>query len=56
MATGKYNKLYAYNGSGVQYEITPVVLTAGGDDAIAFTGFGGGWFGSYASIDHVFST
>ena len=48
IATGTYNKLYAYNSSGVQYDITPAGLTAGREDAIAFTGFGGGLFGSYA--------
>lgn len=48
IATGTYNKLYVYDGGGVQYDITPTGLTAGREDAIAFTGFGGGLFGRYA--------
>ena len=48
VATGSYDKLYVYDGGGVQYDITPTGLTAGRQDAIAFTGFGGGLYGRYA--------
>jgi len=48
VATGTYNKLYVYNSAGTQFDITPTGLTAGREDAIAFTGFGGGLYGSYA--------
>ncbi|NBT31002.1 MAG: hypothetical protein EBT13_03605 [Rhodobacteraceae bacterium] len=43
-----YNKLYVYNGAGTQFDITPVGLTAGREDAEAFTGYGGSFYGSYA--------
>ena len=48
IAAGTYNKLYVYNSAGNQFDITPSGLTAGREDAIAFTGYGGGLFGSYA--------
>jgi len=48
IAAGTYNKLYVYNSAGNQFDITPTGLTAGREDAIAFTGYGGGLFGSYA--------
>ena len=48
IATGSVNHLYAYNSAGTQFHITPATLTAGREDALSFTGFGGGTFGSYA--------
>ena len=48
MATGTYRDLYVYNSSGTQYNITPSDLAKGREDALAFTGFGGGAFGAYA--------
>jgi len=48
IATGSLNHLYAYNSAGTQFHITPATLTAGREDALSFTGFGGGTFGSYA--------
>ena len=48
IAAGSYNKLYTWNAAGVQSDITPVGLSAGREDAIAFTGYGGSTFGSYA--------
>ena len=43
IAAGTYNKLYVYNSAGNQVDITPAGLTAGREDAIAFTGYGGGF-------------
>jgi hypothetical protein len=48
IATGSYNKLYAYSASGTQYDLTPAGFTEGREDALSFTGFGGGAFGAYA--------
>ena len=48
IGTGSYEHLYVYNSSGTRYDITPVPFTTGRDDAVAFTGFGGGAFGKYA--------
>jgi hypothetical protein len=48
IATGSVNHLYAYNSAGTQFHITPATLTAGREDALSFTGFGGGIFGAYA--------
>ena len=48
IAGGTYNKLYAWNETGVRYDITPTSFTAGRADAVAFTGFGGGLYGGYA--------
>lgn len=47
IASGSYNKLYVWNASGTQSDITPAGLTAGREDALAFTGFGGGFYGAY---------
>ena len=47
ITTGSYNKLYIWNAAGTRFDITPAGLTDGREDAIAFTGFGGGIFGSY---------
>ena len=47
IASGTYNKLYIWNSAGTQFDITPAGLTAGREDAIAFTGYGGGLFGGY---------
>lgn len=48
ISSGSYNKLYVWNTGGTQFDITPAGLTAGREDALAFTGYGGGIFGSYA--------
>lgn len=48
ISSGSYNKLYIWSSSGNLYDITPVGLTPGREDAIAFTGFGGGPYGSYS--------
>jgi hypothetical protein len=48
IATGSYEHLYAYNASGTRYDITPVPFTTGREDAVSFTGFGGGIYGKYA--------
>ena len=48
IASGTYNKLYAWTEAGIQYDITPAGLTAGRIDADAFTGYGYGFYGSYA--------
>ena len=34
IGAGTYNKLYIYNSAGTQYDITPVGLTAGNEDAL----------------------
>jgi len=48
IAAGSYNKLYVWTEAGVRHDITPVGLTAGREDANAFTGYGGSFYGSYA--------
>ena len=48
IAAGSYNKLYAYTEAGIQHEITPAGLTSGREDANAFTGYGGSFYGSYS--------
>jgi hypothetical protein len=48
IAGGTYNKLYSWTSQGVRHDITPVGLTAGREDAEAFTGYGGSYFGQYA--------
>jgi len=45
IAAGSYNKLYAYSGAGVQYDITPVGLTAGNENALNPVGFGTAFYG-----------
>jgi len=45
---GTYNKLYVWNSVGLRFDITPAGLTAGEEDALAFTGYGGSFYGSYA--------
>jgi hypothetical protein len=45
---GTYNKLYVWTQAGVRHDITPASFTAGRDDAAAFTGYGGSFYGSYA--------
>ena len=47
IAAGTYNKLYVWDAGGTQSDITPAGLTAGREDAVAFTGYGGGFFGYY---------
>ena len=48
IGTGSYNHLYAYNAAGTQYDITPERWSTGREDALSFTGFGGGIYGKYA--------
>lgn len=56
-AAGTYNKLYVYIGGGIQYDITPVGLTAGIVDADVNTGFGGSFFGTgYYGIQRIDAT
>lgn len=45
IGAGSYNKLYIWNTGGTQFDITPAGLTAGREDALAFTGYGGGLYG-----------
>lgn len=45
---GTYNKLYVWAADGSRYDITPAGLTAGREDALAFTGYGGNLYGSFA--------
>lgn len=45
-AGGTYNKLYVWEANGDLVDITPTGLTTGYEDAQAFTGFGGGFYGS----------
>ena len=45
IAAGSYNKLYAYSGAGVQYDITPTGLTAGNENALNPVGFGTAFYG-----------
>ena len=47
IASGSYNKLYVWASAGAIYDITPAGLTSGREDAVAFTGFGGGPYGNY---------
>jgi hypothetical protein len=47
IAAGSYDKLYIWSSAGAIYDITPAGLTSGREDAVAFTGFGGGPYGSY---------
>ena len=48
IAAGSYNKLYIWNSAGAQFDITPAGLTEGREDALAFTGYGGNLYGSFA--------
>ena len=45
IAAGSYNKLYAYSGAGIQYDITPSGFTAGNEDALNPIGFGTAFYG-----------
>lgn len=47
IASGSLDKLYIWNASGTQFDITPAGLVAGREDALAFTGYGGNVFGAY---------
>lgn len=44
-AGGTYKKLYVWEASGDLLDITPTSVLAGYEDAQAFTGFGGGFYG-----------
>jgi len=48
IAAGSLDKLYTWNAIGTQFDITPAGLVAGREDAVAFTGYGGNVYGSYA--------
>ena len=48
IAGGSYNKLYIWNETGSRFDITPGSFTAGREDALAFTGYSGSFYGSYA--------
>lgn len=48
IAAGSFDTLYVYSAAGVQYDITPVGLTSGREDAEAFTGYGGYFYGASA--------
>lgn len=45
-AAGTYNKLYSINAGGTVSDITPAGLTAGDEDALLYTGYGGGFYGT----------
>jgi hypothetical protein len=45
IAGGSYSSLYAWNQSGVRYDITPAGFTAGRETASAFTGYGAASYG-----------
>ena len=46
LAAGTYEKLYYTNVSGITYDITPVGFTAGSEDAVVNTAYGGTYFGT----------
>ena len=46
VASGSFDRLYAWSAAGFIQDITPSNLTVGRIDADAFTGFGGGFFGT----------
>lgn len=48
VASGTYNQLYVWDSAGNQFAITPAGLTAGREDALAFTGYGGNFYGNFA--------
>ena len=48
ISSGSLDKLYVWNAAGAQFDITPVGLVSGREDALAFTGYGGNVFGAYA--------
>ena len=45
IAAGSYNKLSVATAGGIVYDITPVTFTAGTEDAVINTGYGGGFYG-----------
>ena len=45
-ATGGHNELAAMVGSGTTYDITPLSMTTGREDAGLNLGFGGGFYGT----------
>lgn len=48
IAAGTYNKLYIYSDAGIQYDVTPVGLTAGTEDASNPIGYGNSFYGTQA--------
>ena len=46
IASGSYNKLSVATSSGTVTDITPVSFTAGTEDAVINTGYGGGFYGA----------
>jgi hypothetical protein len=47
IGAGTYDALYIYNSAGTRFDITPAGLVAGREDAVAFTGYGGGLYSAY---------
>ena len=45
IAAGSYNKLSVATAGGIVYDITPTTFTAGTEDAVINTGYGGGFYG-----------
>ena len=45
IAAGSYNKLSIATAGGIVYDITPATFTAGTEDAVINTGYGGGFYG-----------
>tara|TARA_R110000796_G_scaffold193443_1_gene309958 strand:- start:9 stop:1490 length:1482 start_codon:yes stop_codon:yes gene_type:complete len=45
---GTYEKLYVWSINGTRSDITPAGFTSGREDALAFIGYGGNLYGSYA--------
>jgi len=48
IAAGTHNKLYVYDESGAQYDITPAGFTTGREDAVGAAGYGTGDYGQEA--------
>lgn len=46
IASGSYNKLSVASAAGIVTDITPVSFTAGTEDAVINTGYGGGFYGA----------
>jgi len=56
LASGTYNKLYYLNPGSTVYDITPSGLTAGSENALVNSGYGGGFYGnSYYGYEPEYS-
>jgi len=44
IGAGSYDKLYIYNSAGTQYDVTPVGLVAGNEDALNPVGYGNSFY------------